>query len=164
MKDYLFVDNRMKAVYKEYLKNLGVILVEIPCNTRLYNEISSHVDIMCTKESDTLILEKSLYDYLLSSKDCNIDKLLKCSNVVCGESTVLGKYPLDVQYNLCVIGNNAIHNFKYTDSVLKNILIKNKYNLVNIAQGYSKCSIAVIDENSCIVTDKKIYEILKNVI
>ena len=160
MRDYLFVDNRMKKIYKDYLKSLGYYLIEIPCNTRLYYEISSHVDIVCTKISDTLILEKSLHNYLISSKDYNLCKMLQGDNVICGNSEVVGKYPFDVQYNLCVIGDNAIHNFRYTDSVLKNILIKNKYNLVNIAQGYSKCSIAVIDENSCIVTDKKIYDTL----
>ena len=32
--------------------------------------------------------------------------------------------------------------------------------MININQGYSNCSIAVIDSNSAIVTDKNIAEIL----
>lgn len=41
------------------------------------------------------------------------------------------------------------------------IIKDEKLNMININQGYSNCSIAVIDENSAIVTDKKIADILK---
>lgn len=69
-------------------------------------------------------------------------------------------YPKDIKYNVCQIGKNVIHNFKYTDKKVLEIIEEYNLNKININQGYSKCSIAVIDENSAIVTDKKIEEAL----
>ena len=51
------------------------------------------------------------------------------------------------------MGINAVHNFKHTDEVVKERLQEAGYNLINVHQGYTKCSIAVIDENSCITSD-----------
>ena len=71
------------------------------------------------------------------------------------------KYPFDIKYNVCTIGKKAIHNFQYTDSKLKQELINDEYELINTTQGYTNCSIAVIDSNSAIVSDKGLYKILK---
>ena len=62
------------------------------------------------------------------------------------------KYPEDVLYNVCQIGEKIVGS-KYTDSSIKpNTLVK---------QGYTKCSIAVTSDNSCITTDKNIEEVLQ---
>ena len=62
------------------------------------------------------------------------------------------KYPEDVLYNVCQIGDKIIGS-KYTDASIKpNILVK---------QGYTKCSIAITSENSCITSDKNIAQVLK---
>ena len=61
------------------------------------------------------------------------------------------KYPEDVPYNVCQIGEKIVGS-KYTDfSIKPNTLVK---------QGYTKCSIAVTGDNSCITTDKNIEEVL----
>ena len=62
------------------------------------------------------------------------------------------KYPQDVLYNVCQIGDKIIGS-KYTDASIKpNILVK---------QGYTKCSIAITSKNSCITSDKNIEEVLE---
>ena len=38
--------------------------------------------------------------------------------------------------------------------------MEEKLNMININQGYSNCSISVVDENSAITSDKKVFEIL----
>ena len=78
-----------------------------------------------------------------------------------GQESISKKYPQDIKYNVCIIGNKAIHNFEYTDSKIKEELIKQNYELINTNQGYTNCSIAVIDDNSAIVTDKGLYKILE---
>ena len=65
-------------------------------------------------------------------------------------------------YNVAIVGNNAIHNFKYTDKKALEILKREKFNLIQVNQGYTNCSIAIIDENSIITTDKGIYNSLKD--
>lgn len=146
---YFVIDERMRKVEKEKISQLGKI-IEVKKNKNTYTEISSHTDIFICKVGDKLIVEPSQYD-----------NFKKIKNVKKGFETIGEMYPLDIKYNVCIIGNKAIHNFKYTDIALKEELLKNNYEMINTTQGYTNCSIAVIDENSAIVTDKGLYKILE---
>lgn len=150
---YLLIDERMRDVEKQTMKNLGYELIEIKKSTNVYPEISSHVDIFACKVKDKIIVEKHICDIL---KNKFKRKIIK------GDSTVQNVYPNDINYNVCIVGNKAIHNFKYTDSKIISELNKNNFELINVKQGYSNCSIAVIDENSIILSDKGLYNSLKN--
>lgn len=147
----LIIDERMRQIEKDKLKSLGYELVEISQNSKVYSEISSHVDIFVCKIGDTLIVEPTQYNQLK----------LKLPNIKKGNEEVEEKYPYDIKYNVCTIGKKAFHNFEYTDLQIKEELIKQGYELINTNQGYTNCSIAVIDDNSAIVTDKGLYKILK---
>lgn len=150
--EYILIDKRMRNVEKNMLKYLGYKLVPIETSNNVYAEISSHVDIFTTKIGDTLIVEKSKYDDLVF--------MLKNTeyNIISGKENVEMKYPNDIKYNVCIIGNYAVHNFKYTDKVVLKELKENGYELINVEQGYTNCSVAVIDESSVITTDRKIAE------
>lgn len=146
----IIIDYRMRNIEKEYLKSLGYNNIELRSQSQVYEEISSHVDIFCTKINSKIILEPGIYNEFILDK----------KYVVKGKSYLKKKYPFDIAYNVCQIGKNVVHNFKYTDEIVLEIIQKEKLNMININQGYSNCSIAVIDGNSAIVTDKNIYEIL----
>ncbi len=150
--EYIIIDKRMRNIEKNTLKYLGYRLVEIEKSENVYSEISSHVDIFTTKIGDTLVVEKSKYEdlvFMLNKTEYNI---------VSGKEEVGLSYPEDIKYNVCILGNYAIHNFKYTDKTVVKILNENGYELINVEQGYTNCSIAVIDDSSVITTDKKIAE------
>lgn len=150
--EYILIDKRMRNVEKNMLKYLGYKLVPIETSNNVYAEISSHVDIFTTKIGDTLIVEKSKYDDLVFMlKDTEY-------NIISGKENVEMKYPNDIKYNVCIIGNYAVHNFKYTDKIVLKELKENGYELINVEQGYTNCSVAVIDESSVITTDRKIAE------
>ena len=151
MKKIAIIDNRMRKIEKEKLIELGYELIEINESTKVYPEISSHVDIFACKVRDKIIIEPTQYQ--------NIMPYVK--NIIKGQDEIQEKYPADIKYNVCTIGKKAIHNFQYTDTKLKQELINNNYELINTTQGYTNCSIAVIDENSAIVSDKGLYKILK---
>ena len=145
----------MRQNEKDKLLELNYNLIEIEKEEGVYEEISAHPDIFCCKINNTIILEPQIYDkYSLKLKnlDCSVKK---------GTEKVGNKYPKDILYNVCVVGNYAIHNFKYTDIAILDEI--NKYNKEKIAvmQGYTNCSIAVIDEKSVITADKGIYANLK---
>lgn len=156
MSKYVIIDNRMRKIEKEKLRELGYNLFEIDTNTNLYYEISSHTDIFCCKVKNVLVFEKTVYDKFIKYIK-NIEKL---DNVMLGNKQVQEKYPNDILYNVCIIGNFAIHNFKYTDKTICDLIEKYNLKKINIKQGYSKCSIAAIDEKSVIVSDKAIAKIL----
>lgn len=145
----IIIDERMRQIEKIKLKALGYKIIEIKKSNKVYPEISSHVDIFTCKIGDKIVVEPSQY--------VNMSKM---SFLIKGNEEIEAQYPYDIKYNVCTIGKRALHNFKYTDSVLKDELIKQGYELINTTQGYTNCSIAVINENSAIVTDKGLYKIL----
>lgn len=150
MDKIILIDNRMRDIEKKKLCELGFKLEEVPTNENTYSEISSHVDIFSFKIKNTIVLDKSLFKKVLKNYD----------NVIEGDSIVTSKYPNDICYNVCIIGNFAVHNFKYTDKVVLDLIDKYGFKKININQGYSKCSISVIDDNSAIVSDEKIAKSL----
>ncbi|MEG1343996.1 MAG: hypothetical protein RSD14_00570 [Clostridia bacterium] len=159
MEKYLVIDSRMRKCEKDFLEKLRYTLICVPKSDNVYEEISSHVDIFMVKVLDDFILEKSFYSYFSKYHNSVSNKF----NIVCGDECVLSKYPLDILYNVCIIGKYAIHNFKYTDKTVVDSIEKHGLSKIDISQGYSKCSIALIDDKSCIVTDKKIALILKKI-
>ena len=144
----LIIDERMRQIEKEKLKELGYELIEIKQSEKVYQEISSHVDIFTCKIGNKLIVEPTQYD--------NIKRQLQREGVIeQGKETIESKYPFDIKYNVCIIGKKALHNFEYTDSKIKEDLQRQGYELINTTQGYTNCSIAVIDENSAIIKEDK---------
>ena len=150
----LIIDQRMRKIEKEKLKQLGYELIEIKQSKNVYEEISSHTDIFTSKIGNKLIVEPTQYDNLKQYIQDNIE-------IQKGNEEIQINYPLDIKYNVCIIGKKALHNFEYTDSRIKEELQEQGYELINTTQGYTNCSIAVIDENSAIVTDKGLYKILQ---
>lgn len=146
----LIIDKRMRDVEKLKLKEMGYELIELKTIQDVYEEISSHVDIFACKVGEQIIIEPTQYE--------NISKYN--TKLICGAEKLKGNYPEDIKYNACIIGKKAIHSLDYTDSILKQQLINKGYELINTSQGYTNCSIAVIDDNSAIVTDKGLYKIL----
>lgn len=147
---YLIIDERMREIEKEYFKMMGYQLLEIETSEEVYQEISAHVDIFACKVGNEVIIEPTQYI-----------RMPKLPWIISGINNVEREYPFDIKYNVCTIGKKAFHLFRYTDTKVQQELIKNGYELINTTQGYTNCSIAVIDDNSAIVTDKGLYQILK---
>ena len=127
---------------------MGFEIIEVQTNSNVYTEISSHVDISVCKIENEIIVEPT-------------QNMNNISNKIYGKEKISAEYPYDIKYNVCIIGKKAIHNLKYTDEILKKELIDKGFELINTTQGYTNCSIAVIDENSAIVTDKGLNKILQ---
>jgi len=137
---YAVVDFRMRKIEKEYIKSLGYEIIENGFNLNTYDEISAHTDIYYLKVGDMVF----------SSPE---KKGALPFNTVSCTTHIGSKYPEDVPYNVCIVGKNAVHNFKYTDNIIKFYLQRHDYNLIQVEQGYSNCSTVVLDDNSCITSD-----------
>lgn len=155
MSDFVIVSNQINENFEKELRNCGLDVIRIDENKNLYTAINTHADIIVCKIDDQIVLEKqAYYKYrdILSNRGY---RLIVASEIV------NDKYPHDVKLNLAYTGEFAIHNFKYTDKVLLDILNKKNIKKLNIKQGYSKCSILIVDDKSIITSDSGIYESLK---
>ena len=127
----LIIDNRIRDEEYNYLKKYFNI-IKLKPSSDVYPEIAGHSDIFYCKINDKIIC---------SPNAKYIDK-----SFIVGNLYVKEKYPDDVMYNVCQIGDILVAN-KYTD---KKILENWDKEIVIVNQGYTKCSIAVTSNTSCI--------------
>ncbi len=78
--------------------------------------------------------------------------------VIMGKKSVGSNYPLDCAYNVGIVGKKCFLNKSVCDGRLFEILISEGYELIEVKQGYTKCSICPIDENSFITSDSAIAQ------
>lgn len=142
------IDGRASEDIVNNLEKLNIKVIRtIKCKD-LQESVSYHPDIiMHPINHNTIIVTPIVFDYYdeqLSSLGINVVK---------GETILRSKYPYDIAYNVGRLNNIAIHNFKYTDEKLKFYLKKENLEFININQGYSKCSLAIVDDISGITAD-----------
>lgn len=146
------VDGRVDNEIVTNLEKLNITVIKsIECK-ELGPYISYHPDMVMHPISfDTLLIAPNVYEYYK-------EVLTPLGIMVIKGDTVLSdKYPYDVAYNVARLKDIAIHNFKYTDEILKFYLKKQNLDLLNVKQGYSKCSLAIVDNTSAITSDRHIY-------
>lgn len=78
--------------------------------------------------------------------------------IIEGKTHLGCNYPEDSAYNVCIIGKKCFLNKNVCDPTLYDILMSEGYEIIFVNQGYTKCSICPIDENTFITADKGIYD------
>lgn len=147
--------NISQEIYRN-LKQLNLRVIKTIAHKKVHISIKYHPDIvMHPVNSNTLLIEPSVYDYYKDEFKNTSIKVIK------GEKSLDSKYPSDIAYNVGRIGNFAVHNFEHTDEVLKHYLKKENLDFINVKQGYSKCSMAIVGERDVITADKFIDKVLK---
>lgn len=111
--------------------------------------LSGHADLSAVQLDNTLICAEYL-------KDCEcINKVSEHGFNVQFTNDPKRNYPDDAGLNFCVIGKRLVYNPKTAISINTY-----GYQCIPVRQGYTKCSVCVVDENSIITSDKMIASAL----
>jgi hypothetical protein len=147
------VDGRIDKKMEKLLNELHIKLIKTEKIDGVYEAVAYHPDIM---------LHHLGLNEIIAAPNINNKLLYELENngfhIILGKSELGDKYPNNVAYNAARLGKYLICNLKYTDEILLENAYKHNLIFVNINQGYSKCSICVINENSIITSDKGIYK------
>ncbi len=137
---------RYKSVFEEPLKKLGIESFTIPDYPKLPTALAGHIDLICTYIGNgEFVVAESMSGFLKEK--------LKDAKIYEGNDIKGPNYPNDVSYNVAIVGKYALLNIDATDELVKNALINAKVKLIDCKQGYAKCSVCVVDENSIITAD-----------
>lgn len=152
---YVLVAENFPEKSLDKLKDYGKI-VRTKSNKNLMKGLDTHPDILVHPlPSGELVVDRDNLEYY--------KKIFPDKNLIPSQSKLSKKYPKDVALNAFTFKNYFIHNLKYTDEVLLDYYKKSDYELLNIKQGYAKCSSLVTDD-FIITSDGGIYESLKDFI
>lgn len=144
------IDERVDKNIENYFTSLGYEIIKVKKNNNVYSEVSSHTDIFCIKIDDILVYQKNSINLNEKYKQICVDDVDNLSYF----KENIG------QFNVCIIDNYAIHNFKKTNKVVLDILKEKGFNLINVKQEYARCSILPLNNKCCITSDKGIYDTL----
>lgn len=150
----IIIDYRTNKESIFLLARLGYNIIETIPIKCLYEAVCGHPDMQLHYAGDnTVICAKEVYSYYK-------EKLPKEYNLICGSQPLKGIYPYDILYNTAVIGDLVICNEKYTAEEILEAYHRMGKKILNVKQGYAKCSIAVIGDNAAITSDEGIYKVL----
>lgn len=130
---YCYISENARSELIEYITSIGYKINVIKAAPKLPQGINSHADLQVCRmginsgnNTDVFII--------------NPDRL--------GSA-----YPDYVLYNAACTGKFLICNEKYTAPEILDFAHANSIEIVNVKQGYAKCSCVIVDENSIITYD-----------
>lgn len=121
-------------------------------NPYVDKRISGHTDLAAVQIGKRVILS----EYLESCEQIN--DIVKIEYV---PDPIMPVYPYDAGLNVCIVGKRLFYNPKTANKEL--VKKSGCTKLISVKQGYTKCSICVVDENAIITSDKMIAAAAQNI-
>lgn len=150
---HVLADGRISAEAQKNLNKLGIRVIKTSRHISLYDAIAYHPDIVFNHVGGNFAV------YAPDIDPSILEELLGLGfDLIKGHTVLKSVYPSDISYNAARIGDFVIHSLKYTDSVLLDAFEQKGLKLINVNQGYSKCSVSIVDERSIITADKGIAQ------
>ena len=135
----------------EALQTLNELNISTVLSAKIDNiitDLSTHPDMQIFHLHENIfVCEPSLYEYYSECLSPRGIIVLK------GGTSLTSNYPGDIAYNAARIGDILLHRIDKTDG---EILRRHTGRIVNVKQGYTKCSVCVVNENAVITSDRGI--------
>ena len=145
-------DSRLPQEYLSELKGKLPRATLIPFEGGdVYESIRCHPDIHFFKLDDHTIIHSPAvnFDVLRTLAERGID-------LIRGEEKPFGKYPDTAGYNAIRAGDVLFHNREHTDGKILAECAKRGLRVVDIKQGYARCSVIAVGDRALITSDRGI--------
>ena len=145
----VLVDYRTPENIIDRIKCMNIDVYRSQKCSSLYSSVDGHPDmVLCHIMGNFFVCEPNFCEYYKS--------MFPFVNIIKGDTYIQDTYPQDIAYNIARVGKYAFCKMEYTDRKIIEYLNRFDVKIINVNQGYSKCSICVVDENSIITSDKGI--------
>ena len=135
---------------------LGIYVYWFPDIPNVDFRVSGHIDLGAIHLGTNRIL---LSEEFMSGYDNLVNYFTKRGfRIFWSKNLLTAKFPGDCNLNACILGEKIIHRLAITESELMSHFSIDKR--INVSQGYTKCSICVVNENSVITADENISAVL----
>lgn len=141
-----------KAIRK--LNEMCIETVLINKNPSLPKPVQTHADLQLLHLKQNRILASD--EHLFSGESEKNFEIIR-SRCVLG-----GKYPDDVPLNCKIIGKHIILNNRTISKEILDFAKNEQLTVIDVNQGYSGCSVCVLDENTIITDDPSIFAAAQN--
>ena len=133
----VYISGQAYPELHSYLKSAGHKVVTVPENSYLETAINSHPDLVMCKMGS-----------------------LPNSPVIFSNSAPRGGYPDNAAFCAVATGKYLIHRLDITSHLILSKAKEMGFKLIDVRQGYAKCSCVAVDDNSIITADRGIATVL----
>ena len=133
-----------------FFNSCGINVILPEKNSDIATPVSCHADMSCLHLGyNSIIVDKRQKELKFALEEIGM-------RVYETYEKISGEYPDDIKLNVALLEDFAIGSFRYTDETLSE-LIKDKTK-INVKQGYSKCSVLVVNDHAIITDDESIFK------
>ncbi len=134
---------------------LGIKLLYSQENTRISYPVASHSDLAVNYSGNG--------GFFLEKGQGNLKKELEEIGAKCNyiSEAVKGEYPYDCFLNCILTDEYIICKKSAVSESILNYALTNGLKIINVNQGYTKCSVCPVERNAFITDDEGIYNALK---
>lgn len=151
----IFLSEDANIITKTYLQDLGHKVCEISRTSAVYPAVASHPDIYLCNVSNTLVVSNEQLPFIK-------EQLTHIGTTYFTGTSLLGyEYPENVNYNAAQVGSTLIHNIRFTDPLILRLAVEDGLEVISVKQGYTKCNLVVVDDQSVITSDTGLEKALK---
>lgn len=131
------------------LKKLGISIIKVNSDFNLPLPVNTHADIQLlhTGSSTVFCHSEHLFEGELISK----------FDIKCIKEKTGNKYPKDVLLNCTIINDKIICNPKTIAPEILEYAYNQSLTVIPVKQGYSKCSICIVDDSAIITDDESVF-------
>ena len=134
-------------IYEFFERQFNVIFTD--CLNDYISFEQYHADMQALRIKDKLFINANCKRLISALNKANIS-FITCDNIG-------SKYPYNVALNALPIDNKLICLEKALHPLVKEYCLISGIEIINVKQGYTKCSTLKIDERSIITDDESIY-------
>ena len=146
------IDSRMNAECRDTLEKYGYTIIPLPPSPFLAAPVASHPDMLMFIVKELLICEKRYFEANTEA----VERIAELGGlkILTTDEAVSPEYPRDVIFNVALIGDKLICR---KASVSKKILdIYPDSEVINVRQGYAKCSCLTVGDSGVITADPSV--------
>lgn len=151
---FAITDCRISAEAIAALEKYGFEPILLPPADYLSDAVASHTDMLIFMGLGRIFCHRRYYE----GNSALIDRIVTLSSLelTLSDEPTGEKYPLDVLFNACLVGNRLICNEKTVSKLILDAARCWGCKIINVPQGYTKCSVSVVSDNAIITADKAI--------
>lgn len=154
----LIIGEKYANFLEKALKNAGIEPFFVPNNTSVDPRLSGHADLSVFHlEGERYLLAAELKGSLFEEKLRKMGAELSFL-----KHSLCKTYPGDAALNACAVGNALFYCKNSVSDQIVNYFTNKDAKLQPIKQGYTRCSICVVDERSIITADRGIAKAAAN--
>ena len=146
----IIIGEKYSGFFDKPLESLSIEPIYVPDNPYISEKLSGHCDLSVFHAGENrLFLAPNLNGSRFSDKVR--EKGVEIEYLPVNQGKI---YPNDAQLNACAVGKNLICNINTLSPEIVNYFTSKGTNIISCRQGYTRCSVCVVDDNSIITSDR----------